>query len=138
METIGEQIIRHEGGVVLKPYRCTAGKLTIGVGHNLDDRGITKEEAMFIFNNDLQTCRKELAPFIPVTIPLESIRHGVLLNMCFNLGINRLLRFKKMFKAIAVGDFEEASVQMLDSSWHKQVGYRAKELAQQMRTGEMA
>ncbi len=40
MNRIKAQLVRHEG-LKLKPYRCTAGKLTIGIGRNLDNCGIS-------------------------------------------------------------------------------------------------
>lgn len=45
-------LIRHDG-LRLKPYRDTRNKLTIGVGRNLDDVGITREEALMLPNNEI-------------------------------------------------------------------------------------
>ncbi len=54
MNRIKAQLIRHKG-LKLKPYRCTAGKLTIGVGRNLDDCGISQTEAYVLLENDIQS-----------------------------------------------------------------------------------
>jgi lysozyme len=54
-----DQLIKHEG-LRLKPYHCPAGKLTIGVGRNLEDKGITEEEAVMLLENDIQECLKDL------------------------------------------------------------------------------
>ena len=67
---------------------------------------------------------------------LNSVRQNVLVNMAFNMGRGTLAKFKKMLKAIADGDFDEAAVQMLDSRWARQVKGRAKRLAYEMKTGE--
>jgi lysozyme len=63
-------------------------------------------------------------------------RRGVLVNMAYNLGVTGLLSFKKMLSAYKKGAFVEAAQHMLDSKWAKQVGDRAKRLAEQMRSGE--
>ena len=120
----------------MKPYKCSAGKLTIGVGRNLDENGISEGEALMLLYNDIDRCKRELAPYIPQDIPLNDERYLVLLNMTFNLGINRLLRFKKMWKALSKGKFDEAADEMKDSKWYHQVGRRAEELIEIMRTGE--
>ncbi len=133
LERIKEQLVRHEG-LRLKPYRCTAGKLTIGIGRNLDDRGISQTEAMVLLENDIQNCEKQLLDEIPeIYNPLDEVRKSVLLNMCFNLGINGLLGFNNTLAFIAAGDWERAANGMLASKWAKQVGRRAIELSELMR-----
>lgn len=82
LERIKEQLVRHEG-VRLKPYRCTVGKLTIGIGRNLDDCGITQTEAYVLLENDIQKCERQLLDEIPeVYNKLEEVLKSVLLNMC--------------------------------------------------------
>lgn len=125
-------LIRHES-LRLKPYRCPAGKLTIGVGRNIEDRGITTEEALYLMRNDIAACRRE-RPALNVP-PLSSAREGVLLNMLFNLGLPRVLGFARMLQALRVGNYHEAADEMLDSKWARQVGKRAEELAKIMREG---
>lgn len=135
METLEEQLIRHEGYRQF-PYKCSAGKLTVAIGRNLDDRGISEDEAKYLLHNDITICKQELNLLYPIIKALNSARENVLINMCFNIGIKRLSGFKKMWAAIVVGDFEEAAKQMLDSKWANQVGKRATELAEIMKTGE--
>lgn len=113
----------------MKPYKCTSNKLTIGVGRNLDDNGISKDEAMYMLNNDIHRCIKELESALPFFHNLPTARQDVLISMVFNMGLTRLLGFKKMLKALEDRDYKEASKQMLDSKWKKQVGNRATELA---------
>ena len=106
----------------LKPYRCTAGKLTIGIGRNLDDCGISKTEAYLLLEHDIQNCEKQLQSKIPdIYNGLDEVRKSVLLNMCFNLGINGLLGFKNTLAFVKVGDWERAANNMLVSKWAKQV-----------------
>ena len=129
------QLIRHEG-MELRPYRDTVGKLTIGVGRNLDDNGITAEEAMALLRNDLERHGQELVAAFPVVTRLDVARHRVLLNMAFNMGIPALRKFRRMWAAIDAADYPGAAREMLDSTWAEQVGSRATELATIMRTGE--
>ena len=135
MSRLIEQLKRHEG-LRLKPYRCTAGKLTIGYGRNLDDFGITENEAesMLITNADL--VGNELVVKLPVLRELNSAREEALINMAFNIGVSGLLEFKKMIAALENADYDEAAKQMLDSKWARQVGSRSAELARQMQRGE--
>jgi lysozyme len=136
MNRIKAQLVRHEG-LRLKPYRCTAGKLTIGIGRNLDDCGITQSEAYVMLINDIMNCEKQLQAKIPdIYNGLDEVRKSVLLNMCFNLGISGLLGFKNTLEFIKVGDWERAANNMLVSRWAKQVGRRAIELSELMRKGK--
>ena len=136
MDRIKEQLVRHEG-LRLKPYRCTAGKLTIGIGRNLDDCGISQSEAYVMLINDIMNCEKQLQAKIPdIYNGLDEVRKSVLLNMCFNLGISGLLGFKNTLAFIKARDWERAANNMLVSRWAKQVGRRAIELSELMRKGK--
>jgi len=129
-----QQLIKHED-LRLKPYRCTAGKLTLGVGRNLDDSGITKAEAMMMLRNDLTRTRFGLEKVFPGFLGLSRRRRMALIDMCFNLGLPRFLQFKKMLAAVVARDFSLAAEEMLSSAWAKQVGQRARTLATMMREG---
>lgn len=134
-EKLIDLIIYHEG-LELKPYRCTAGRLTIGIGRNLDDRGITEDEARFLCQNDVDIVEQELARKFPFIVGLDDVRIRVLLDMAFNLGVPRLSAFSNMWAALEEGDYKQAAVEMLDSRWARQVGRRATNLSQMMETGE--
>ncbi|MGZ8236368.1 MAG: glycoside hydrolase family protein [Methylobacter sp.] len=127
------QLKRHEG---FRPhvYRCTAGKQTVGYGRNLDDTGISEREATVLLTHDISRAAEDLIDQVPVFPNLSLNRQNVLVNMAVNMGIPRLLGFKKMLAALRANDFDLAADEMLDSQWAKQVGNRATELAQQMRT----
>lgn len=127
-----DRIKKHEG-LRLKPYRCTAGKLTIGYGRNLEDNGITEEEAHFLLMNDLKKSWDECCKAFSWISKMDKIRQGVIVELCFNMGLGRLKGFKKMLAACERGDYETASVEMLDSLWARQVGQRAKTLANIMK-----
>ena len=136
MNRIKSQLVRHEG-LRLKPYRCTADKLTIGIGRNLDDCGISQKEAYALLDNDIRNCEQQLLDEIPVIYnALDEVRQSVLLNMCFNLGLKGLLGFINTLAFIAARDWERAANGMLASKWAKQVGLRAIELSELMRKGK--
>jgi lysozyme len=129
-----QQLRRHEGER-LKPYRCTAGKLTIGVGRNLDDRGITAEESAYLLSNDIDRVWTELKARLPWMTGLNDVRQRVLLDMAFNLGIDGLLKFRNTLATIQAGNYQKAGEMMLDSVWAAQVGMRAQRLSRMMQTG---
>lgn len=140
------QLKQHEG-VRLHTYRCTSGKLTIGVGRNLDGNGISESEADILLINDLASVVTDLRRNFPprksagelcdylIFNKLDDVRKTVLIDMCFNLGISRLLQFKKMFAAIGVKDWTLAADEMIDSRWCSQVGQRCETLRVMMETG---
>lgn len=134
LKSIEEQLILHEG-MKLKPYRCPAGKLTIGVGRNLEDKGLSKQEALFLLRRDIAEITNELRKY-PWFETLDMVRQKVLIDMAFNLGINGLLSFKKMLSYLKAGDYEKAAAEMVNSRWYGQVGDRSKRLVKMMRTGE--
>lgn len=127
-----QQLIDHEG-LRLKPYRDTVGKLTIGVGRNLDDVGITESEARTLLENDISTVCRELDRALPWWRDLSEPRQRALADMAFNLGTPRLLGFKRMIAALERKDYEEAANEMLLSQWADQVKSRAVRLAAAMR-----
>lgn len=134
MNELRDQLIRHEG-LRLKVYKDSLGIETIGVGRNIQDVGLSKEEALYLLDNDIATANKALLAAFPWVTGLDSVRQDALTNMTFNMGIGRLRNFAMMMSAMQRGDFEEAAKQALDSKWAVQVGRRANELAEQIRTG---
>jgi lysozyme len=130
--------LQHDEGIRLAPYRCTAGKLTIGIGRNLDDRGITVDEAIYLARNDIEACKRELDKALSWWRKLDPVRQRVLLNMAFNLGIPKLLKFRNTLAAVDRGQWDKAADGMMNSAWAVQTGQRAVRLAYMMRTGERA
>lgn len=136
MKELIDQLKRHEGSRT-HVYECPAGYMTIGVGRNIDPNGglgLSEDEIDYLLENDLRRCERELGRFSWFD-DLDVIRQDALINMCFNLGFTRLLKFKNMLAAIAEGRYSLAAVEALDSKWAKQVGDRAKEIAYQIETG---
>lgn len=125
MEGLREDLIAEEG-IRLNPYLCPAGKLTLGVGRNLDDVGITEDEAMMMLDNDIERVKAQLAKALPW---LETKPPGVqraIANMAFQMGLGGVLKFKNMLAAIQARDYATARREALDSAWAKQTPQRAK------------
>lgn len=143
------RLIFHEG-MSLKPYYCTAGKLTIGVGRNLEDnplsteekraigdymQGITKNGAMMLLRNDIRNCVGQLKHYVKGFDELDSERKYALLDMCFQLGIKGLRKFKGMLKNFEKGNFDMAAYECLNSQYAKQTPSRAKRIARLIKFG---
>ena len=127
---------RLQGGGEQKPYQCTAGYLTIGVGRNIEERGLSDDEIDYILNNDVNIATDELVRTFDWYADLDEVRQRVVVDMVFNLGMPRFQQFKKMIQALDEGDYKEASIQMMDSRWASQVGQRSERLRDMMETGE--
>ncbi len=133
---IAQEQIRRDEGVRRHPYRDTAGKLTIGVGRNLDDVPLADEEIEFLLANDIDRAATDARRLVPVFDTLSETRKAVLLNMVFNLGASRLAGFKKFLAAVNDFRYADAAREMLDSTWAQQVSERAVRLSNQMREGD--
>lgn len=130
-----EALIAREEGFRAKPYRCTAGKLSIGYGWNLD-AGISQAQALVIMRSQIDDIREALKAKFPWFTGLSEARQAVLISMGFQMGLAGLYGFKNTLKYIGAGNFEQAAQNMLASKWATQTPPRAKRAAQMMRTGE--
>jgi lysozyme len=126
-------LVEHEG-VRLKPYRDSVGRLTIGVGRNLDDVGIRYGEALELLKNDIDHIHAQLLSSFSWYKDLDQVRRDALIDMCF-MGIGALSGFHKFLNYMELGLYEAASVEMLDSKWAKQVGKRATDLSYMIKMG---
>ena len=129
LEQMKAMLLLHEN-IRLKPYLCTSGKTTIGIGRNITDKGITAAEAFMLCENDILECEHDLDllifPGIFYAFP-ETIQH-VLIDLRFNLGKTGFRQFKRMIKAFKENDYREAIKEMKDSKWYSQVKNRADHL----------
>jgi lysozyme len=142
------QLLRDEGkrpkpyfdccGKFYRECRCPVkGHLTIGIGRNLDENGLTEDEISLCLKNDVEAAERTLSLFLPWTDLLDDVRRGVLVNMSFNMGINRLMTFKKMLGALQLHDWVEAAQELADSHYGRSsTRNRAARLAKQLVTGE--
>lgn len=125
---LAKDLMRDEG-MRLKVYRCPAGKLTIGIGRNLEDVGISSGEAIDLLDNDIARVVSELNAALPWWRDVPEPGQRALANMAFNLGLTRLMEFQRMIAALRAGDYEAAAAEALDSKWAEQVGARAERIA---------
>lgn len=130
-----DDLKRHEG-LRLAAYKDSVGVLTIGYGRNLEGLTINEYRANIWLYEDANTATNEVLKALPWITSVSEVREQVIVNMCFNLGINGLLKFEKMLTALKNEDYETAADEMLDSKWAVQVGKRALELSERMRTNE--
>lgn len=127
--------LKRDEGVRNKPYRDTVGKLTIGVGRNLDDVGLKEEEIDLLLKNDINDIVRQLSYSLPwVFTTLTDTRQRAVVNMAF-MGVQKLLGFKRMLTALQNGDYSTAAGEALTSQWAAQVGDRANRVAKMLKDG---
>jgi len=133
-----KDMIKTHEGLRLKPYKCPAGKLTIGFGRNLDANGISEEEADFLLQNDIRIAKQVAYDFVEGWHwpQLNEARQAVVIDMAFNLGPTKLNEFKGFRKALQEERWQGAAIHMRSSLWYVQVKKRAKKLTKMMETGE--
>lgn len=146
---ITQRLVMHEG-LRLQPYRCTRGYLTIGVGRNLDSNpptaeeqrvigdwrsGITKNAAFFLLRNDIKRVVNECKKAFPFFKELDDERQYALIDMTFQMGVNRVKGFQKMLAALACGNYETAAAECLASNYARQTPARAERIAKTIKTG---
>jgi lysozyme len=139
---LSKLLLLHQG-LKLKPYRGTAGKLVIGVGRNLEDAGISREEALHLLENDVARVRSELSVTIPWYRQLAAPHRAVLEELSFHLGTAGLLRCNEILALFQAGRHEEAAREVSASCRAFPLGdgppgqeERADRLAQMTRSGE--
>ncbi len=139
MSKLEDMLLVHEGKKRFV-YRCTSNALTIGVGRNIDPNkggiGLSDDEILYMLRNDIKRVYGELDSNLPWFEDLDDVRQDVLSDMCFNMGISRLLSFRKMLAAVELGLYDRASDELLNSKYAEQVKGRALKLARMMKEGK--
>ena len=133
-DQIRPMLARDEGSKA-KPYLCTAGKITIGVGRNLDDVGLSPDEIGLLLENDIARAEMACRRLIPAFGSLTEPRQCAVVSMAFNLGEAGLSKFTNTLASINHGQWRAAAAGMRASLWAKQVGARAERLAVMMGDG---
>lgn len=133
-EELIDLIKRHEG-VRVFPYIDTMGKMTIGVGHNLTDNGVSNLIINTMLAEDINIAKSELDKTYPRWRELSDNRKMVVVSMMFNMGLPKYMTFKRFWKALTAGQYDLAADEMIDSKWARQVKGRATDLSNMMRTG---
>jgi lysozyme len=138
MSRLIEQLKIHEG-VRTHAYFCSEDKITIGVGRNVDSNGglgLSEDEINYLLDNDIKRCQQELEFNFDWFKELDEVRRDAIINLNFNVGITTLKKFKKAIAAMDLHDYDTAAMEFLDSRWASQVGTRALDVTDMIRTGE--
>tara|TARA_R110001632_G_scaffold205662_1_gene329483 strand:+ start:1537 stop:1956 length:420 start_codon:yes stop_codon:yes gene_type:complete len=138
MTMIIEMLRKHES-VETHAYKCSANKTTIGVGRNIDKNGgigLSQMEIDYLLANDIKRVEAELSQAFNWYDDLNDARKDAMMDICFNLGLPRLMLFKKSLAAMSNRHYEIAAIELLDSRWARQVGQRAITISEIIRTGE--
>ncbi len=141
LERLQSMLCRHEG-LCLTAYKDTRGFMTIGYGHCLSAHNedipeiITTDQARWYFEIDFaEACGDTELYLHSQKITLDDVRFAALVDLCFNIGIGGIIKFKKMLAALKANDYTTASSELLNSIYAEQVPGRASELAFMLRTG---
>ena len=137
MSNLIEMLKRHEG-VRSHVYLCSAGYETIGVGRNIAESGLglSDDEIEYLLANDIKRVREELEDNYFWFRALNEPRQDAMIDICFNLGLTRLRGFVNALEAMSREQFDIAADEFMDSRWATQVGNRANEITEMIRTGE--
>ena len=139
MSLIIEMLRQHEG-VRTHAYKCTSDNTTIGVGRNIDENGgigLSADETDYLLANDVKRVEAELIAAFNWYKMLNDARKDAMMDMCFNMGLPRLRKFKRALAAMSANFYEIAAVEFLDSLWARQVGHkRATTISEMIRTGD--
>ena len=126
----------------LRLYKCPAGKWSIGAGRNLQDRGITEDEARYLLNNDIRISIDELTNTFRWFTRLDETRQAAMVELHFNLGLSNLKTFKKTLSLIAEAvegrvAWHDVGRELLNSKWADQVGRRSQVIADMLIIGDV-
>ena len=134
MNKLIEQLKIHEG-FRSTVYTCSGGKKTCGYGRNLEDIGISEEEAEMLLKNDIYEATNQLLNAFPWMATFSDVRISAMINFTFNVGIGTVRKFSNTIEYLKNEDWEAAADEMMDSKWAEQVGDRAIQITEQIRTG---
>lgn len=148
--------LERDEGYDPEPYKDTLGIWSIAIGRNLEANPLTGQEwkqlldageitisinhagALRLLVAGVQDAQVTCAITFRWWSSLDLIRRDVIANLCFNLGMTRLLGFRLMFEAMQARDYERAADELEDSRWFKQVGRRGPRLVKQLRQGRIS
>lgn len=131
-------LLIQEEGLRLKPYRCTAGRLTLGIGRNLDDKGISRDEAEYLCRNDIRDAEDVAIKTFGGSewAQWPEPRRAAIASMIFQLGEGGFKGFRATIQCLKEHRWDDAAANMLRSKWHEQTPARARRAASMIQTGE--
>ncbi len=138
IETLRDDIIKEEGGIILNPYQDHLGYWTIGAGHLIRDdekeelmKPISQERAIEIFMKDFNIALKDMETFT-MDMDIDENAKECVAHMVFQLGLPRLQKFVKFKECLKNKDYAGAMVEMKDSRWYNQTTNRANRIIAKM------
>ena len=141
LDKLQEELAEDEG-CKYEIYNAHLGYATFGIGHLVTDSDleygqeigtkVSKERVDECFKTDIEITIEDCNILYSNFNDIPEEAQLILANMMFNLGRPRLSKFLKLKAAVDDEDWMEASVQMMDSKWAKQVPNRAKRLCERM------
>ena len=147
LDYIKKLIIKHEG-IRRSKYLDSLGIPTCAVGFNLSRKdapakihsvgadynsilngtqSLTDEQINILLEEDISSCISQLNNLFSDLEQKPVYVSAVLVDLCFNLGYQKLLTFKHFIAAIQNQDYKEAVNQLKSSLWCKQVKTRCTE-----------
>ena len=133
LKEIVQDVKKHEG-YKAKVYKCTEGYDTIGYGFAVKDLHLDEDIAELILMRKLHNLLERILVAFPWFRDIDDRAKLVVINMCYQLGISGFSKFKKTIYLLETEQYEEASVEMLDSLWARQTPNRAKELSSKIKS----
>ena len=130
--TLLKKIKKHEG-FRSTVYKCTEGYDTIGYGFAIKDLFLDEDIAELILVRNLAILVERIRKTFPWVNDAPREIQEVVVDMCYQLGVSGFSKFKKTIYLLETEQYEEASIEMLDSLWAKQTPSRAKELSEEVR-----
>lgn len=143
---IRSQLVRDEGRE-RKPYQDVDGWFTIGIGHCLGTKdktevpmslwdGLSDPQIDGLFAEDLRHEDALIGLHLPWAATLPDAYLGVLRNMAFNMGCQRLLAFGTFLTLMKARSFEAAAQDLSETAVARQLPERYQRLCKQLETGE--
>ena len=130
-------LVRHEG-IRSEPYVCPAGRLSIGIGRNLEDVGLADDEIQYLFLNDLKTANRTARHLFGKEFDhLDPVRRAAIYDLSFNMGQTRLAQFTNFRGSVDVHDWMEAGKHLCDSNYARQLPKRSKRIRHMIEKGTM-
>tara|TARA_E500000305_G_scaffold104324_1_gene100551 strand:+ start:3172 stop:3579 length:408 start_codon:yes stop_codon:yes gene_type:complete len=126
--------IKESEGFRSKVYKCTEGYDTIGYGFAIKDLELDEDICHQILVKKIEALKKKALNKFPFMSKVPEEKCNIIYEMCFQMGVSGVSKFKKMLLALENGNYDKASAEMLDSLWAKQTPNRALKLSNEMKS----
>jgi lysozyme len=149
MDELLKEILEKHEGKKRRKYKCTAGRWTIGIGHNMEDEPLPEEMQRFLDSNgyitdemiyellekDIEDAINDAWDLYPNLESYSEARQAALIDFLFNVGKRVALQFKRFNRAVNEEKWDNAAKYLLESKYARQVGQRAQTIARMLREG---